>query len=168
MHSGVHHTAVPRRGPLFGKVDVDVPVPGELIRPALGEEVPADVRRITDAPSIHVNARALNESVLSGESTASDEATELVNADVALNEGSVVVENYADEEAISAQSALGHNATRFESRSKGSRAIPNADSALPRCQRESSDDQLPCGRFGREHLAKPQKSCHDFAATWWY
>jgi len=46
MHSGVHHTAVPRRGPLFGKVDVDVLVPGDVIRPALGEVVPADVRRI--------------------------------------------------------------------------------------------------------------------------
>ena len=32
MHSGVHHTAVPRRGPLFGKVDVDVLVPGDVIR----------------------------------------------------------------------------------------------------------------------------------------
>ena len=69
LHSGVHHTAVVRRDGRFVKVDVNVLVPGDVIRLALGEVVPADVRLID------VNGLECNESILSGESTASEKST---------------------------------------------------------------------------------------------
>ena len=62
LHSGVHHTAVVRRDGHFRRVDVTVLVPGDVIRLALGEVVPADVRLID------VNGLECNESILSGES----------------------------------------------------------------------------------------------------
>jgi Mg2+-importing ATPase len=46
LHSGVHHTAVVLRDGHFTKVDVSALVPGDVIRLALGEVVPADVRLI--------------------------------------------------------------------------------------------------------------------------
>ena len=46
LHSGVRHTAVVRRDGRFNKVDVTDLVPGDVIRLALGEVVPADVRLI--------------------------------------------------------------------------------------------------------------------------
>ncbi len=63
LHSGVHHTAVVRRDGHSSRVDVTVLVPGDVIRLALGEVIPADVRLID------VNGLECNESILSGEST---------------------------------------------------------------------------------------------------
>ena len=59
----MHHTAVVRRDGRFIKVDVTDLVPGDVIRLALGEAVPADVRLI------EVNGLECNESILSGESS---------------------------------------------------------------------------------------------------
>ncbi len=69
LHSSVHHTAVVRRDEQFCRVDVTVLVPGDVIRLALGEVVPADVRLID------VNGLECNESILSGESSASEKST---------------------------------------------------------------------------------------------
>jgi Mg2+-importing ATPase len=82
LHSSVHHTAVVRRDEQLGRVDVTVLVPGDVIRLALGEVVPADVRLID------VNGLECNESVLSGESSASEKSTQAVKADVALTDSS--------------------------------------------------------------------------------
>ena len=62
LHSSVHHTAVVRRDGQFRRVDVTDLVPGDVIRLALGEVVPADVRLID------VNGLECNESILTGES----------------------------------------------------------------------------------------------------
>ncbi|WAJ47614.1 magnesium-translocating P-type ATPase [Mycobacterium sp. Aquia_216] len=78
LHSGVHHTAVVCRDGHFMKVDVTALVPGDVIRLALGEAVPADVRLI------EVNGLECNESILSGESSASEKSVPPVNADVGL------------------------------------------------------------------------------------
>jgi Mg2+-importing ATPase len=78
LHSGVHHTAVVRRDGHFAKVDVTALVPGDVIRLALGEAVPADVRLI------EVNGLECNESILSGESAASEKSLPPVNADAGL------------------------------------------------------------------------------------
>ena len=80
LHSGVHHTAVVRRDGHFSRVDVTVLVPGDVIRLALGEVVPADVRLID------VNGLECNESILSGESTAAEKSTQPVKADAALTD----------------------------------------------------------------------------------
>ena len=72
LHSGVHHTAVVRRDGHFSRVDVTVLVPGDVIRLALGEAVPADVRLID------VNGLECNESILSGESAASEKSAQPV------------------------------------------------------------------------------------------
>ena len=80
LHSGVHHTAVVRRDGRFVRVDVNVLVPGDVIRLALGEVVPADVRLID------VNGLECNESILSGESTASEKSPQPVKADAALTD----------------------------------------------------------------------------------
>jgi Mg2+-importing ATPase len=82
LHSSVHHTAVVRRDQQFRRVDVTVLVPGDVIRLALGEVVPADVRLID------VNGLECNESILSGESSASEKSTHAVTADVALTDSS--------------------------------------------------------------------------------
>ena len=78
LHSGVHHTAVVCRDGHFTKVDVSALVPGDVIRLALGEAVPADVRLI------EVNGLECNESILSGESAASEKSVPPVNADAGL------------------------------------------------------------------------------------
>jgi len=80
MHSGVHHTAVVRRDGHFSRVEVTVLVPGDVIRLALGEVIPADVRLID------VNGLECNESILSGESTAAEKSTQPVKADAALTD----------------------------------------------------------------------------------
>ena len=82
LHSSVHHTAVVRRDQQFRRVDVGVLVPGDVIRLALGEVVPADVRLID------VNGLECNESILSGESSASEKSTQSVKADAALPDSS--------------------------------------------------------------------------------
>jgi len=78
LHSGVHHSAVVRRDGHFTKVDVTALVPGDVIRLALGEAVPADVRLI------EVNGLECNESILSGESAASEKSVLPVNTDAGL------------------------------------------------------------------------------------
>ena len=55
-------------------------MPGDVIRLALGEVVPADVRLID------VNGLECNESILSGESTAAEKSTQPVKADAALTD----------------------------------------------------------------------------------
>ena len=80
LHSRVHHTTVVRRDGLFTKVDVNVLVPGDVIRLALGETVPADVRLID------VNGLECNESILSGESAASEKSPQPVKADAGLTD----------------------------------------------------------------------------------
>ena len=82
LHSGVHHAAVVRRDGRFVRVDVNVLVPGDVIRLALGEVVPADVRLID------VNGLECNESILSGESTASEKSPQPVKADAGLTDSS--------------------------------------------------------------------------------
>ena len=80
LHSGVHHTAVVCRDAHFTKVDVTALVPGDVIRLALGEAVPADVRLI------EVNGLECNESILSGESAASEKSVSPVNVDAGLTD----------------------------------------------------------------------------------
>ena len=73
LHSRVHHTALVRRDGHFTKVDVTNLVLGDVIRLALGEAVPADVRLID------VTGLECNESILSGESTAAEKWPQQVN-----------------------------------------------------------------------------------------
>ena len=80
LHSAVHHTAVVRRDGRFDKVDVNELVPGDVIRLALGEAVPADVRLID------VNGLECNESILSGESAASEKSLQPANAVAGLTD----------------------------------------------------------------------------------
>ena len=80
LHSAVHHTAVVRRDGQFTKVDVIDLVPGDVIRLALGETVPADIRLID------VNGLECNESILTGESTASEKSPRPVEADAGLTD----------------------------------------------------------------------------------
>jgi P-type Mg2+ transporter len=80
LHSGVHHAAVVRRDEHFTKVDATVLAPGDVIRVALGEAVPADVRLI------EVNGLECNESILSGESAAWEKSVPPVNADAGLTD----------------------------------------------------------------------------------
>ncbi|MDT5193991.1 MAG: P-type Mg2+ transporter [Mycobacterium sp.] len=74
LHSRVHHTALVRRNGPFTKVDVTDLVRGDVIRLALGEAVPADVRLID------VTGLECNESILSGESTAAEKWPQQVNS----------------------------------------------------------------------------------------
>ena len=78
LHSRVHHTALVRRDGHFTKVDVTALVVGDVIRLALGEAVPADVRLID------VTGLECNESILSGESTAAEKWPQQVNPGGAL------------------------------------------------------------------------------------
>jgi Mg2+-importing ATPase len=78
LHSRVHHTALVRRDGHFTKVDVTDLVLGDVIRLALGEAVPADVRLID------VTGLECNESILSGESTAAEKWPQQVNPGGAL------------------------------------------------------------------------------------
>src|ERR1700730_18595551 len=80
LHSAVHHTAVVCRDGRFDKVDANDLVPGDVIRLALGEAVPADVRLID------VNGLECNESILSGESAASEKSPQSVNAGAGLTD----------------------------------------------------------------------------------
>ena len=80
LHSRVHHTTVVRRDGQFTRVDVNALVPGDVIRLALGETVPADVRLID------VNGLECNESILSGESAASEKSPQPVKADAGLTD----------------------------------------------------------------------------------
>ncbi len=80
LHSGVHHVAVVLRDGHYTKVDVTALVRGDVIRLALGEAVPADVRLID------VNGLECNESILSGESAASEKSLPSVNADAGLTD----------------------------------------------------------------------------------
>ena len=80
LHSRVHHTTVVRRDGQFTRVDVNALVPGDVIRLALGETVPADVRLID------VNGLECNESILSGESAASEKSPQPVRADAGLTD----------------------------------------------------------------------------------
>ena len=73
LHALVRHTAVVRRDGRFVRVDVTDLVPGDVIRLALGEAVPADVRLIDG------NSLECNESILSGESTAAEKSAQPVN-----------------------------------------------------------------------------------------
>jgi Mg2+-importing ATPase len=82
IHSGVHQTAVVLRDGYFTKVDVTTLVPGDVIRLALGEAVPADVRLI------EVNGLECNESILSGESVASEKSLPPANAVADLSDSS--------------------------------------------------------------------------------
>ena len=66
LHSRVHHTALARRDGHFVNVDVVDLVVGDVVRLALGEVVPADVRLL------EVTGLECNESILSGESTAAE------------------------------------------------------------------------------------------------
>jgi Mg2+-importing ATPase len=78
LHSRVHHTALVRRDGHFVKVDVSDLVVGDVIRLALGEAVPADVRLI------EATGLECNESILSGESTAAIKWPAVVNQGVGL------------------------------------------------------------------------------------
>jgi len=80
LHSAVHHKAVVRRDGQFTKVDVSDLVPGDVIRLALGEAVPADVRLID------VNGLECDESILTGESTASEKSPQPVKAGAGLTD----------------------------------------------------------------------------------
>ncbi|MDT5149974.1 MAG: P-type Mg2+ transporter [Mycobacterium sp.] len=80
LHSRVHHSAVVRRDGHFIKVDVTDLVPGDVIRLALGETVPADVRLI------EVTELECNEGILSGESSASEKSISPVNSAAALSD----------------------------------------------------------------------------------
>ncbi|OYN74665.1 magnesium-translocating P-type ATPase [Mycolicibacterium sphagni] len=82
LHSSVHHSAVVRRDGQFCRVDVTDLVPGDVIRLALGEVVPADIRLID------VNGLECDESILSGESSASEKSTQSVNSGVGLTDSS--------------------------------------------------------------------------------
>lgn len=68
LHSRVRHTALARRDGHYVKLDVNALVPGDVIQLTLGELVPADVRLIT------VNGLECNESILTGESTATEKS----------------------------------------------------------------------------------------------
>jgi P-type Mg2+ transporter len=78
LHSRVHHNAVARRDGRFVKVDVTALVPGDVIRLTLGETVPADVRLID------ITGLECQEGILSGESTASEKALHVVDANAEL------------------------------------------------------------------------------------
>ncbi|HEY6576018.1 MAG TPA: HAD-IC family P-type ATPase, partial [Mycobacterium sp.] len=78
LHSSLRHTALVRRDGRFGTVDVTGLVPGDVVRLALGEVVPADVRLI------EVSGLECNESILTGESTAAEKRSEPTNHGAAL------------------------------------------------------------------------------------
>jgi Mg2+-importing ATPase len=78
LHSSLRHTAVASRDGAFIRVDVTTLVPGDVIRLALGEVVPADVRLID------VSGLECNESILTGESTAAEKWAEPVQSGAAL------------------------------------------------------------------------------------
>jgi P-type Mg2+ transporter len=78
LHSRVRHNAVVRRDGRLTKVDVNALVPGDVIQLELGQVIPADVRLI------EVNGLECNESILTGESTATEKSAEPTPSDIAL------------------------------------------------------------------------------------
>ncbi|MET0473621.1 MAG: HAD-IC family P-type ATPase, partial [Mycobacterium sp.] len=82
LHSNLRHTVKACRSGVFEAVDVTDLVPGDVIRLALGEVVPADVRLI------EVSGLECNESILTGESTAAEKSSAPTRRDVALTDSS--------------------------------------------------------------------------------
>lgn len=82
LHSSLRHSATALRDGRFQAVDVTALVPGDVIRLALGQVVPADVRLI------EVSGLECNESILTGESKPAAKATDSTNANVALADSS--------------------------------------------------------------------------------
>ncbi|CAN5665070.1 magnesium-translocating P-type ATPase [soil metagenome] len=78
LHSSLRHTAVARRDGLFTDVDVATLVPGDVVRLALGEVVPADLRLTA------VSGLECNESILTGESATSEKWSEALVPGTAL------------------------------------------------------------------------------------
>lgn len=78
LHSRLRHTTAVLRDGRLTRLDVNSLVPGDVIRLELGELVPADIRLM------EVNGFECNESILTGESTASEKSAEPVPDDVAL------------------------------------------------------------------------------------
>lgn len=72
LHSSLRHTALARRDGRFTDVDVATLVPGDVVRLALGEVVPADLR-LTD-----VSGLECNESILTGESAAAEKWSDVL------------------------------------------------------------------------------------------
>jgi Mg2+-importing ATPase len=70
MHARIRHSAVARRDGQFTKVDVTDLVTGDIVRLQLGEVVPADIRLID------VNGLECNESILTGESVATEKSAQ--------------------------------------------------------------------------------------------
>ena len=85
LHSSLRHTALARRDGRFTAVDVTELVPGDVIRLALGEVVPADVRLI------EVSGLECDESILTGESSASEKWPAATSPDVALADSTDLV-----------------------------------------------------------------------------
>lgn len=82
LHSSLRHTALVCRDGRFAQVDVTVLVPGDVIRLALGEVVPADVRLI------EVSGLECNESILTGESSSAEKSVAPVDSEAALADSS--------------------------------------------------------------------------------
>ena len=82
LHSRLRHTTAVLRDGRLVKLDVNTLVPGDVIRLELGELVPADIRLM------EVNGLECNESILTGESTATEKSAEPVSDDVALADAS--------------------------------------------------------------------------------
>jgi len=80
LHSQVTHTAAVLRDGAPVQVDVTALVPGDVVRLALGEVVPADVR-LLDTSGLQCD-----ESVLTGESLPADKAPDAVAAGAALGD----------------------------------------------------------------------------------
>ncbi len=80
LHSQVSHRAVTLRGGSAAQVDVTALVPGDVVRLALGEVVPADLR-LLDSTGLECD-----ESVLTGESLPADKAVPPVAAGSALGD----------------------------------------------------------------------------------
>jgi len=80
LHSSLRHTAMVRRDGRYQTVDVAEIVPGDVIRLAMGEVVPADVRLMD------VSGLECNESILTGESAAAQKWSETANPGVALTD----------------------------------------------------------------------------------
>ncbi len=78
LHSRVRHTTLARRDGRFLELDINELVPGDVIRLALGEAVPADCR-LLEATGLQTN-----ESILTGESTAAEKSPVAVAAGAEL------------------------------------------------------------------------------------
>ena len=80
LHSTVSHRVVALRGGQANEIDVTALVPGDVVRLALGEVVPADLRLIS------TTALECDESVLTGESLPADKTTTPVASGSALGD----------------------------------------------------------------------------------